>query len=260
MSDFRVFFRPTENETAELKLSAEESHHLVAVNRAGRGAVVIAFDGRGREWECELIQDSKSAAILRVRSIRQAQPLPYELTLGQGLPKGPLFDAIVRKATELGARRIVPLASDRSQVHLDGERQEKKIEKWQHAALEAAKQCGNPFLPDLTLIETAKAFIKRAADFDLKLVASLQPDVGSLQNALKSFRDLHGHAPRRVLWLIGPEGDFSPEELELAKDHGFLPITLGPLVLRCETAAVYAMSVTNYELQNVSRGAALAAE
>jgi 16S rRNA (uracil1498-N3)-methyltransferase len=249
MSDFRVFHRPTESEPAELRLSADESHHLIAVNRASRGAMVIAFDGRGREWECELVNDSKSAAVLGVRSSRQAPPLAYELTLGQALPKGPLFDAIVRKATELGARRIVPLASDRSQVHLEGDRQDKKIEKWQTAAIEAAKQCGNPFVPDVAPIESAKAFIKTANNFDLKLVASLETDAGALQDALRKFRDEQGHPPKRVLWLIGPEGDFSAEELALAKAHGFVPITLGPLVLRCETAAVYAMSVTNYELQ-----------
>ena len=250
MSDFRVFYRSTEAEPTELRLSAEESHHLIAVNRAGVGATVIAFDGRGREWECQLIGGSKSAAALRVVSVRQAAPLAYELTLGQALPKGPLFDAIVRKATELGARRIVPLSSDRSQVHLEGDRQDKKIEKWQTAAIEAAKQCGNPFVPDVMPIASAKAFIKAADDFDLKLVASLEPDAGALQDLLKKYRSEGGASPKRVLWLIGPEGDFSPEELNLAKDHGFAPITLGPLVLRCETAAVYAMSVTYYELQN----------
>lgn len=250
MSDFRVFCRSTENEPKELRLSAGESHHLIAVNRASRGASVIVFDGRGREWECELIQDTKSAAVLRVRSSRQMPPLAYELTLAQALPKGPLFDAIVRKATELGARRIVPLASDRSQVHLDGDRQDKKIEKWQTAAVEAAKQCGNPFVPDVTSIETGKMFIKSASDFDLKLIASLEPDAGTLQSALKKFQAERGGVPQRVLWIIGPEGDLSPEELGLAKANGFLPITLGPLVLRCETAAMYAMSVTNYELQH----------
>ncbi|HEY9156129.1 MAG TPA: RsmE family RNA methyltransferase [Opitutaceae bacterium] len=250
MSDFRVFYRVAENEPKELRLSPDESHHLIAVNRAGRGATVIAFDGRGREWECELVQDAKSAAVLHVRSSRQAPALAYELTLAQALPKGALFDAIVRKATELGARCIVPLASDRSQVHLEGDRQEKKVEKWQTAAIEAAKQCGNPFVPDVLPIETAKTFIRNASDFDLKLIASLGPDAGTLQNALANFLTQLGHAPKRVLWIIGPEGDLSPEELSLAKANGFLPITLGPLVLRCETAAVYAMSVTNYELQH----------
>jgi len=249
MSDFRVFCRSTETEPTELTLSAEESHHLVAVNRARQGATVVAFDGRGREWQTELVQDSKSAAVLRVHSTRQAPPLTYELTLGQALPKGALFDAIVRKATELGARRVIPLASDRTEVHLEKDRQEKKIEKWQHAALEAAKQCGNPFVPDIARIETARTLIERAGDFDLKLVASLEPGARSLQSVLKGFRAENVQGPRRVLWLIGPEGDLSPAELALAKTHGFAPITLGPLVLRCETAAVYAMSITNYELQ-----------
>src|SRR3954471_15474070 len=143
MPDFRVFCAPFAVEPTELTLSPEESHHLVAVNRARVGDTVVAFDGKGTEWICELTGDRKSAAVLKVRFRQKAKPLPYEITLGQALPKGPSMDAIVRKATELGAAHIVPLESERTQVHFEGDRSDKKIEKWQTAALEAAKQCGN---------------------------------------------------------------------------------------------------------------------
>ena len=250
MSDFRVFCRPPVADPAEIILSSEESHHLVAVNRARLGAIVIAFDGRGHEWTAELASDRKSAAILRVRASRTVAPLPFEITLGQALPKGPGMDAIVRKATEIGATRIVPLESERTQVHLDGDRSDKKIEKWQTAALEAAKQCGNAFLPAVLPVQNASAFIAAAADYDLRLVASLHPGAQSLKPTLAAFRATHGRSPRKVLWLVGPEGDFSSAEIAHALAHGFAPITLGPLVLRCETAAVYALSVLSYELLN----------
>ena len=87
--------------------------------------------------------------MLKVRFRQQAKPLPYEITLGQALPKGQFMDAIVRKATELGAARIAPLESERTVVHLDDDRSDRKIEKWQLAAIEAAKQCGNPFVPEI---------------------------------------------------------------------------------------------------------------
>lgn len=250
MSDFRAFCVPASDAPAELILSPEESHHLVVVNRARRGDVVVAFDGRGREWLTELSGDKKNAAVLRVKSAQPARTLPYDITLAQALPKGPGMDAIVRKATEIGAARIVPLESERTQVHLDGDRSDKKVEKWHTAALEAAKQCGNPFVPEVTAVQQAGAFIAAARDYDLKLIASLHPGAKSLKAVLADFRAVQGRAPKKVVWLVGPEGDFSPAEMERAVQAGFEPITLGPLVLRCETAAVYALSVLSYELQN----------
>jgi 16S rRNA (uracil1498-N3)-methyltransferase len=250
MPDFRAHCTPATAEPAEITLSPDESHHLVAVNRARPGDTVVAFDGRGAEWICELAGDRKNAAVLKVRFRQKAKPLPYQITLGQALPKGPSMDAIVRKATEIGVARIVPLESERTQVHLDGDRSDRKIDKWQTAALEAAKQCGNPFLPEIAPVQKAAAFMESARDYDLKLIASLQPGAQSLKKVLAAFQTAQGRPPRNVLWLVGPEGDFTPAEMSLSRSAGFEPITLGPLVLRCETAATYALSVLSYELQN----------
>ena len=131
-----------------------------------------------------------------------------------------------------------------------GERSDKKIEKWQTAALEAAKQCGNAFLPEVTPVQNAAAFIAAARDYDLKLIASLHPGAKSLKTVLTAFRTAQNRAPEKVLWLVGPEGDFTPAEMSMAQSAGFEPVTLGPLVLRCETAAIYALSILSYELQN----------
>lgn len=250
MPDFRAYCSPSTTEPSEILLSPEESHHLVVVNRAAIGDTVVAFDGRGSEWICALHGDRKNGASLKVRFHQKAKPLPYQITLGQALPKGPSMDAIVRKATEIGATRIVPLESERTQVHLDSDRSGKKIDKWQTAALEAAKQCGNPFLPEITAVQKAGTFMETAQGYDLKLIASLQPGAQSLKHVLAAFQTAQGRTPTKVLWLVGPEGDFTPAEMSLAKSSGFEPITLGPLVLRCETAATYALSVLSYELQN----------
>ena len=250
MSDFRAFCAPATAEPTELTLSPDESHHLVVVNRARAGDTIVAFDGRGNEWICDLVGERKSAALLKVRFKQRIKPLPYEITLGQALPKGQFMDAIVRKATEIGAARIVPLESDRTQVHLDADRSDRKIEKWQTAALEAAKQCGNPFVPEISPVQNATTFMESARGFDLKLIASLQPGAKSLKTVLAAFRAHHGRTPTKVVWMIGPEGDFTPAEMSVAQSTGFEPISLGPLVLRCETAAAYALSILSYELQN----------
>jgi 16S rRNA (uracil1498-N3)-methyltransferase len=250
MSDFRAYADPATAEPTEITLTPEESHHLVVVNRARIGSPVVAFNGRGTEWSCELATDRRTAAILRVKSRRVVDPLGYHLTLAQCLPKGTAMDGIVRKATEIGAAEIVPLESERSQVHLDDDRSDRKAGKWQVAALEAAKQCGNPFLPRVSAVQRASDYLRTASGFDLKLIASLEPGARSLKQILAEYRAAQGRAPTRVVWLVGPEGDFSPGEFELARVHGFSAVTLGPLVLRCETAATYALSILSYELQN----------
>lgn len=249
MPDFRVFCTPPAPEPAEIALSPEESHHLVAVNRARAGDPVIAFDGRGTEWTCELAGDRKNAAVLRVRSRRTAPPLPCAITLAAALPKGAAMDAIVRHATELGARRIAPLTATRTEVHLDDTRSDRKAAKWRTAAIEAAKQCGNPFVPDIAPVQALADFLRaEAPSAGLRLIASLAPGAQALKAALAAYRATHGRAPLAAVWLIGPEGDFTPAELAAAQAAGFAPTTLGPLTLRCDTAAVAALSALNNEL------------
>lgn len=248
MPDFRAHCQPPVADPSEITLSEDESHHLVAVNRAKPGDTVVAFDGKGCEWICELADPDRRGARLKVRFAQKAAPLPWRITLGQALPLGGAMDSIVRKATEIGVSCIVPLESERTQVHFDSDRSDRKIGKWQTAALEAAKQCGNPWLPEIGPVTSASAFMEAAKGYDLKLVASLQPGAKSLKAALSQFRAAQGRPPRNVLWLVGPEGDFTPAEMSRSKGAGFEPITLGPLVLRCETAAVYALSILSYEL------------
>jgi 16S rRNA (uracil1498-N3)-methyltransferase len=245
MPDFRVHCRAAAD-ARELLLSPEESFHLVIVNRAREGDPVTAFDGRGREWDCTLGSAKKTGALLTVRSTRQAAALAYEITLAQAMPKGPCMDAIVRKATEIGARRIIAMETSRTQVKLEGGRQEKKTGKWETAALEAAKQCGNPWLPDIVGVVGLEEALE--GDYELRLVASLHPGALGLKQVLAVQVKEQGALPRRVLWLVGPEGDFSPEEMSLMAAKGVQPVTLGPLVLRCETAAVYALSILSHEL------------
>ena len=208
MPDFRAYCQPTEPAPAEIRLSPEESHHLVTVNRCGRGDPVTAFDGHGREWLTECVDASKSATVLRVKESRPAATRPFSITLAQALPKGSTMDDIVRQATEVGAARIIPLLSERTQVHLDGDRADKKVEKWRTAAIEAAKQCGNPWLPEITSLQNFSAFLASAKDYDLRLVASLHAGPTTLKKTLATFAHKHGHPPRSALWARRTRGRF----------------------------------------------------
>ncbi len=266
MPDFRAYAPHTSANATEIRLAADESHHLVVVNRCQRGDPVVAFDGRGREWECECADPAKTATVLRVKSTHPSAPLPCAITLAQALPKGATMDEIVRQATELGAARIVPLITERTQVHLEGDRAEKKVEKWRVAAVEAAKQCGNPWVPEIAPVQKLEAFLRGASAattpsvppsgkvaapvFDLQFVASLHAGARPLRGVVDNWRAEHNRPPRQALWLVGPEGDFSPAEMAACAAAGCVPVTLGPLVLRCDTAAVSALSVLSYELQS----------
>jgi 16S rRNA (uracil1498-N3)-methyltransferase len=253
MPDFRVHVPSAAPEALELILPPAETHHLVTVNRARPGDPVVAFDGAGTEWSCVLDRvEGKKAAVLRVTRHTRRAPLACALTLGQGLPKGATMDDIVRQATELGAAVIAPLATTRSEVRLDDERAAKKSDKWRAVAIEAAKQCGNPFLPAVTAVQGLEAFLAatQAAATELRLVASLHPGARPLRTVLASWRAAHeGRAPHSAAWLIGPEGDLTAEEVERALAAGFIPVTLGPLVLRCDTAAACALSVLRIETE-----------
>jgi 16S rRNA (uracil1498-N3)-methyltransferase len=248
MPDFRAYAPATRVDAAEIRLSPEESHHLVTVNRCGRGDPVTAFDGHGHEWLTECTDPAKQGAILKVKEARPAQSRSFEITLAQALPKGATMDDIVRQATEVGAAEIIPLLSERTQVHLDADRADKKVEKWRTTAIEAAKQCGNPWLPAIAPLQTYTAYLAAASGYELKLIASLHAGTKTLKQALAAHAAKHGHGPRRVLWLVGPEGDFSPAEMTAAITAGCQPITLGPLVLRSDTAAIYALSILSHEL------------
>jgi 16S rRNA (uracil1498-N3)-methyltransferase len=250
MPDFRVHCAPPAAGAAEIILSAAETHHLVTVNRARIGSPVTAFDGRGAEWSCELASDRRQGAVLRVMARRDHPAPPCAITLAQALPKGAAMDAIVRQATEIGAARIIPLETERTQVRLEGERSEGKVEKWRTTALEAAKQCGNPFLPEISHVQTLDACIEGAHGQELRLVASLHPGARALKETLAARRATGAAAPRTAIWLIGPEGDLSPAELARAVAAGFEPVTLGPLTLRCDTAAACALAILSHELRS----------
>ncbi len=247
MPDFRAFAPSVPADAREIRLDAAESHHLVTVNRCGRGDPVVVFNGHGQEWDTECIEPAKGGTILRVKAARAAPARAFAITLAQALPKGATMDEIVRQATEIGAVRIIPVTTERTQVHLDGDRAEKKIEKWRTAAIEAAKQCGNPWLPEIAPLQTLPTVLT-GGGYDLKLVASLHAGARSLKSVLAAHAAKHHGPARNVLWLVGPEGDFSPGELTAAITAGCVPITLGPLVLRSDTAAVYALSILSHEL------------
>jgi 16S rRNA (uracil1498-N3)-methyltransferase len=240
----RFYLPPETCKGDELFLTGSEAHHALHVVRVRRGQSITVLDGVGHEFVCDVQQFDRDKIRLCVRETKTAAPLPCRITLLQALPKGKLFEGIVQKATELGATRIVPLLSERVVVHLNKNEATRKAAKWQLVAVEAIKQCGAAWLPHVEIPITPKEFLTRKEHFDVALVGSLQADAQHPRQYLLQPSERKSAA----IW-IGPEGDFTANEIEAIKASGAHPITLGPLVLRTETAATYCLSILNYEVR-----------
>src|SRR3954471_9713235 len=209
----RFYLAPEDWNPDALTLAGSEAHHGRNVLRLEAGDKVVLFDGRGREATAEI--DSVEPSEIRLRKLHEAKssPLRCKITLAQAIPKGKNMDLIVQKAVEIGAAEIAPILSDRTVVRLDEESSATKQAKWQTVALEAAKQCGQNWLPQVHAPQTIAQFFSERRRFDLQLIGSLQSDAVHLKKILADYEREHGDRPRSVLMLVGPEGDFTPAEL-----------------------------------------------
>ena len=241
----RFYIQPHSWNPDKLALDSGETHHALDVLRMKAGDRATVFNGQGAEATVELAAVDKGRIVLKKISATKSSPLECQITLGQAIPKGKNMDLIVEKATELGAAAVVPLLSERTIVRGDVDELVAKRDKWQRVAIEAAKQCGQNWLPTVAKPQTPKEYFQAGEKFDLMLVASLQPDSRHIKQVLA---EAAVKRPSRVLVLVGPEGDFTPAEMNLAKNAGCRPITLGPIILRTETAAIYCLSVLSHEL------------
>lgn len=244
----RFFLPPDSWNSPAPELDPGETHHAHTVLRLGTGDRVTVFDGAGREATAVIESIDRNAARLRLGPATRSAPPACSITLAQAVPKGKNMDLIVQKAVELGARRIAPILSERTIIDLPAEERERRREKWSATALEACKQCGQNWLPEVLTPRDPKAHLESSEPTELALIASLQPDARPIKNILAEFVETHQRRPGSAAILIGPEGDFTPAELALAKSHGCVPVTLGPIILRTETAAIYSLSVLAHEL------------
>lgn len=246
----RFYLPPEQCRENTLVLTEREAHHALHVLRVRPGERVVVLDGAGQELMCEAQKPDSEQLKLVVSQRNKVPPLPHQITLLQAIPKGKIMEGIIQKATELGVHRIVPILSDRVTTQLDDETAASRAEKWQQTAVEAIKQCGSAWLPAIETPVTPKEYLGRAEKFDLPLIASLQNDRRHPRVHFKTFQTEKHRLPATVCVWVGPEGDFTPAEMNAIKSAGALPITLGRLVLRSETAAIYALSVLNYELES----------
>jgi len=246
----RFYLPPAECQRQSLTLPEREAHHALNVLRVRPGERVAVLNGAGVELLCEVQEAGRRAITLNVLQTHKLAQPPCAVTLLQALTRGRTMDLIVQKATELGAYRIVPIVSERSVAQIEPADAGNKVEKWEATAIEAIKQCGCAWLPRFEPPLTPQAFLARGDKCELSLIASLRRDARHPREHFESFHASFQRRPASVSVWVGPEGDFTPAEMHVIRASGALPITLGRLVLRSDTAAIYCLSIINYELQS----------
>ena len=247
----RSFVETNLTSGATIALPERELHHLTRVLRAESGQIVEVLNGRGDVAQAEVVTAGrKGDASLRVLSVAHRPAFPCRLTLMQAIPKGKNMEWIVEKATELGVHRIVPLLSERTVVQLGGSEALSKLERWKATAVDAIKQCGSPWLPLLDAPVTMVSALKNIPATGLAVFGSFEGDAKSARHWCDESVSRLGRFPGDVTLWIGPEGDFSPGEILALRGAGVRPMTMGPLVLRAETAAICALSILGAEALN----------
>ena len=229
-------------------LPQAEAHHAANVLRLRTGDPLTILDGAGQQLDCTIATLSRRDVTVTVHQRHTHPRPPWSITLCPALLKGKAFDLLLQKATELGATHIVPIRTERTIPQPADADSPEKLDKWRATLIEAAKQCGTPWLPQLHPPATLATHLRNAPATQLNLVASLAPDALHPRLPIQHYLQTHGHLPQNVTLWIGPEGDFTPSELAQLQTAGVQPITLGPHILRAETAALAALAILNHEL------------
>lgn len=228
-----------------LTLGGEEAHHALRVMRLRVGDECEVFDGKGQAVRGRILAAGGGSLSLGELSPLPLMPPVAGMTLALAIPKGGNMELIVQKAVELGVRRIIPLVTERTIVRLNAKEAAAKAAKWQRTALEACKQCGVNTLPVVEQPQAYAEFLKAGNLPGFKLICAILPEAQPLRQLLESAR---ATGQSEALVLIGPEGDFSPAEYAAAMAAGYAPVSLGPIILRVETAVFMALSSVRYAL------------
>lgn len=239
----RIFLPFTET-SGSILITGEKAKYLATVLRCKEGEALVIFDGKGASLKTIIRRITKKDILAEiVEAIRCDLKAPLPVTLTQGLLKGEKMDLVIQKTTELGIGKIAPVITERSQL-----RETRKLDRWKKIAEEAARQCGRSDIPD----------ISEPLSFNELFTEKTMPDTLNLlfweKGGLPLKEAIHGQslsqtpasALQPVNILIGPEGGFTNEEVELAKAHGCIVTSLGERILRAETAAISAVTLVQF--------------
>ena len=222
-------------------------NHIKNVLRMKVGEEIAVNNGQdGREYRCGIVSLHEDRIICQLRFIKEdSVELPVKVYLFQGLPKGDKMELVIQKAVELGAHAVIPVAAKRCVVRLDEKKARAKVLRWQGIAQAAAKQSRRGIIPAVSEVMSFEGAVKLASSMDVKLIPyELAQDMDKTRQLIESLKPGQSAAV-----FIGPEGGFEEQEVELAKEAGIVPVTLGKRILRTETAGLAVMAWIMYQCQ-----------
>lgn len=241
------FVAPSQITEKEIIVEGTDVNHITNVLRMEKGEEVQVSDGQGGQvYRCEIASFEEDTVRLNILEIlKDGMELPSKIYLFQGLPKADKMELIIQKAVELGVSEIIPVATKRAVVKLDDKKAAAKCKRWQAISESAAKQSKRMLIPEVKLPMDFKKALSYAAEMEVRLIPY------ELAEGMEGTRKLiEGIRPgQSVAVFIGPEGGFEESEIELAKEAGVLPITLGKRILRTETAGMTVLSILMYHLE-----------
>ena len=238
----RFFITPDQVREPYITIVDDDVRHIRAVLRKEPGDLLTLLNGQGREYTVRIRLIEKAAIDTEIVDRRERLPASPSIVLGQGIAKSDKMDWIVQKATELGALSIAPLVTERTIVKVKDE--EKRVGRWQKICREAAMQCDRPDIPLVRPIRTFDEFVRTLAPGpQTLLLMPWEEGTEPIKDVLRRQKEV-----KHVVVLIGPEGGFTQAEAASAKAKGFHLVSLGPNILRTETAAIAALSMIGYEL------------
>ncbi len=215
-----------------IELDEESAHYLRAVLRLKKGHAITLFNGQGGEFQGQAVEVSRKRVLIELQSFnRRSVESNLQVVLGLGVSRGDRMDFSVQKSVELGVAQITPLQTERCVVQLKTEKGDNKVRHWQKIAQHATEQSGRTVRPEVHRVESMESWVKQQTGLKIFL------DPFATQTLMQLKPDAS-----QVTLLAGPEGGFSEPEREIAKQSGFIPVQLGPRILRTETATLTALS------------------
>ncbi|MFJ9497718.1 16S rRNA (uracil(1498)-N(3))-methyltransferase [Brevibacillus centrosporus] len=244
----RYFALPDHFNEHEVTIVGDDVHHIVNVMRSKEGEKIFVSDGAGRSAVAKLVSlSAKEVRATIVELLNEQRELPIRVTIGQGLPKGEKMEWILQKGTELGAYSFFPFSSERTIVKLDAKKEAKKLERWRKIVKEAAEQSHRDVLPELMAPVSFREALKAGEQYTRCAIAYEKEGGTTMHQVLTEMT-----ADESLLVLIGPEGGFTPDEVAQAEAKGFLSVSLGPRILRTETASQYVLACASYQFERTT--------
>jgi len=245
------FFVPKENIDGDrITINSEDVSHITRVLRMSAGDTLLLCDGRGFDYDAEITEVSQKEIICTVTDRRKSDTEPnIEVTLFQGLPKAAKMEYIIQKTTELGITRIVPCRMSRCVAKIENAKAEaKKLDRWRKIAESAAKQSGRGIVPEIAPSVSIDEAIEQLKECDIAFAPYECEEMSTLKDVLSSCDE-----PKKIGFIIGPEGGFDMSEIEKLRAADITTVTLGRRILRTETAGEAVLAMVMYEKGDINR-------